>query len=309
MEARVHEVVVVDAVRSAVGRNGGAISAVPATDLLGDVISALLNRNGLRPGIVDRVIGGCVNQIGAQASNVTWHAWLAARLPMEVPAVTVNAQCGSSQEAVTLAHGMIASGQADVVVACGVETMSALPIGSNVPSDPDYGSPRGARYAAVHERTTQFEGAERIAETWDIDRAQLDEFAKASHDKAAAAQAEGRFSDQIVPIYVEDVDDSGRVVGRTRFDRDEGVRSTTLEGLAALEPINPERKPAFHTAATACQISDGASAVLLVSAERAEQLGLRARARLVASVLVGSNPVVMLTGPIPATYALMERRV
>jgi acetyl-CoA C-acetyltransferase len=301
------DVVIVDAVRSAVGKRNGALSHKDATELLGDVLAGLLARTGTDPAEVGHVLGGCVNQLGVQASNVTRNAWLGAGLPLEVPAVTVNVQCGSAQEATMLGHGLVAGGLVDVAIACGVEAMSQVPIGSNVPTDPDYGQPRGGRYATLYEPTTQFEGADRIAETWALTRADLEEYGKRSQDLAAAAWAAGRFDGQIVPLDAPVVDDEGRIVGTKVFDRDEGMRATTLEGLAALKPNLRDRTPAFHTAGTSSQISDGAGAVLLTTAERAGRLGLTPRARIVASVLVGSDPVHMLTGPIPATRALLER--
>jgi acetyl-CoA C-acetyltransferase len=301
------EVVVVDAVRSAIGRRNGGLSHLYATELLGDVLNGLIARAGVDPSDVGHVLGGCVTQLGMQASNVTRNAWLGAGLPLEVPAATVNAQCGSSQEATMLAHGLLAGGLVDLAITCGVESMSQVPIGTNVPTEPDYGQPRGGRYASLYEPTTQFEGAERIAETWNLTRDELDGFGKRSQDLAAAAWAAGRFEGQIIPVDAPAVDDQGSVVGTKVFDRDEGMRATTMEGLTGLKANLRERNPAFHTAGTTSQISDGAGAVLLASAERAEQLGLRPRARIVASVLVGSDPVHMLTGPIPATRALIAR--
>jgi acetyl-CoA C-acetyltransferase len=301
------DVVIIDAVRSAVGKRNGALAHKYATELLGDVLVGLVERSGIDPMTVGHVLGGCVNQLGMQTSNVARNAWLGARLPLEVPAVTVNTQCGSSQEATTLAHALLAGGLVDVAIACGIESMSQVPIGSSAPAEPDYGQPRGGRYATVYEPTTQFEGADRIAETWKLTRLDLEEFGKRSQDLAAAAWAADRFEGQIVPIDAPVVDDEGQTIGTKVFERDEGLRPTTLEGLAGLKPNLRDRNPAFHAAGTSSQISDGAGAVLLATAERAGQLGLRPRARIVASVLVGSDPVHMLTGPIPATKSLLER--
>jgi acetyl-CoA C-acetyltransferase len=303
------DVVVIDAVRSPIGRRNGALSSVPAPELLADVLGSLMGRVRISPAEVGHVIGGNVIQVGAQSGNVIRNAWLVAGLPMEVPAVTVNTQCGSSQEAVTLAHSLIGSGLVDVAVACGVETMTKIPMGSNAPSDPDYGQPRGGRYPEFYEPTTQFEGAERIAEKWGIGRSEVDAFGLRSQQLASRAWAEGRFDTQIIPVSVPAIDDSGRLVGTKIFDRDEGLRDTTLEALAGLRP-NPRQstdRPSVHTAGSSSQISDGAAALLLMSAERAAELGLSPRARLVDSVLVGCDPVLMLTGPIPATRALLER--
>jgi acetyl-CoA C-acetyltransferase len=185
--------------------------------------------------------------------------------------------------------------------------MTQVPLGSTTPIEPDYGNPRGGRYAQVYEPTTQFEGAERIAETWGITREELEIFGKRSQDRAAAAWSDDRFATQIVPIEAPVIDETGATTDTVIFDRDEGLRETTLEGLARLRPNLQDRNPAFHTAGTTSQVSDGASAVLLMSADRAEALGLRPRARLVESVLVGSDPELMLTGPIPATHRLLAR--
>ena len=299
------EVVIIESVRSAVGRRNGSLKGVHAVDLLGDVLLGLLERAGVAGEQVDQVIGGCVNQLGMQSSNVIRNAWLGSGLPMEVPAVTVNVQCGSSQESLSLGHALIASGQAEAVVACGVELLSTVPLGSSVPSEPDFGLPRGGRYTEHFESTTQFEGAERIAETWGLSREWIERFAKRSQDLAAQAWAEGRFDSQIVPVEVPLLDEAGEVCGTRTFDRDEGLRETSLEGLAKLRLNLPERQPGFHSAGSSSQISDGASAALLMTAERAAELGLRPRARLLHSVLVGSDPELMLTGPMPATRKLL----
>ena len=289
------EVVIIDAVRSAVGRRNGGLSTLHANDLLGTVQRAVLDRTGVAPDAVEQVVGGCVGQVGAQSSNVTRNAWLAAGLPLEVSASTVNVQCGSSQQATTLAHGMLGSGLVDVAISCGVETMSRVPMGSSV-KDPALGMPREGTYAEHYEATSQFEGADRIARQWSISRADTETFAKQSQDRAALAWTENRFDGQIAPI----------TIGGATFERDECMRDTTLEGLAGLRTNLPD-DDAVHTAGTSSQIADGAAALLLASAERAGQLGLKPRARIVDSVLVGSDPVLMLTGPMPATRQLLKR--
>ncbi|MGD9704887.1 MAG: acetyl-CoA C-acyltransferase [Acidimicrobiia bacterium] len=301
------DVVIIEAVRSAIGKRSGSLSLIDPVELLGDVQAGLIAQTGIDPGDVGHVLGGCINQLGNQAANVTRNAWLGAGLPLEVPAATVQSQCGSSQEAHTLAHAMVASGLADVAVACGIESMSRIPIGATFPPDSPYGSPRGGRYATRYEPTTQFEASDRIAEHWGFTRERLEVYAKSSQDRTAAAWNEGRMDGQIVPINAPVADDDGNIVGSKVFDRDEAMRPTTLEGLAKLKPNLKDREPAFHTAGTSSQISDGASAVLMATAERAEQLGLRPKARIVSSVLAGSDPVFMLTGPIPATEQLLER--
>ncbi|WP_410612378.1 thiolase family protein [Amycolatopsis sp. lyj-109] len=289
------EVVIVEAVRSAVGKRRGTLSGYRAPELLGDVLAALFDRTGLDPALVGQVVGGCVGQVGQQGGNVARNAWLGAGLPLEVPASTVTVQCGSAQQAHTLAHGLVAGGLSDIAVACGVESMSQVPMGSSTIAA--LGDSRGGRYAEHWEATTQFEAAERIAERWELDRGELDAFATLSQHRAAQAVADGRFRSQIVPVKV----------GATTFDTDECPRPTSLEVLGTLKPNLPDRTPARHTAGSSSQIADGASAVLMMTAERAGQLGLRPRARIVDSVLVGSDPELMLTGPIPATRKLLTR--
>ncbi|GAA3942318.1 acetyl-CoA C-acyltransferase [Actinomadura viridis] len=302
------EVVIVDAVRSPVGKRNGGLARKHANELLGDVLTGLLNRSDLTGVEVDHVVGGCVVQLGMQAANVTRNAWLTAGLPPEVPAVTVNAQCGSSQEAHLVAQAMIAGGLADIAIACGVEAMSQVPLGSNMPPGGPYGNPRGGRYAEVYEPTIQFEAADRIAERWKLSREALDMFAKTSQDRAALAWERDRFGGQIIPVDVPVASENGELVGTKTITRDEGVRPTTLDGLAGLRLNQPDRvPPSFHTAGNSSQISDGASAVLLMSRKQADLLRLRPRARVLDSVLVGSDPVLMLTGPIPATAKILAR--
>ena len=298
------EVVIVDAVRSPVGRRNGGLSGMHAADLLAAVQSALIERSGIDPGEVGQVVGGCVQQVGMQSANVTRTAWLQAGLPLEVAATTVNTQCGSSQQATNVAVALVAGGVVDSTVACGVEVMSRVPMGSTVPKDPDVGKPINRSYWAHYENTSQFEGAERIAEKWAVTRDELDGFGKQSQDRAARAWAEGCFDTQVVPIDAPVVDGAD---GETqRIERDEGLRETTLEALSGLKPVL-DRTPAFHTAGTASQISDGAGALLLMTAERASALGLEPKARVVDTCIVGSDPVLMLTGPIPATGRLLDR--
>jgi acetyl-CoA C-acetyltransferase len=283
--------VIVDAVRTPIGRRNGSLSNVHANDLLGHVLTALFERTGLDPATVGQVVGGCVQQAGAQSGNVTRNAWLAAGLPLEVPATTVNVQCGSSQQAATLAHGLLGGGIVDVAVACGVETMSSIPMGSTT-VDGRFGLPRAGTYTEHYEATTQFQGADRIAHAWGISRFDTDVFGKLSQDRAAAAWSEGRFDGQVIPI--------------AGLERDEGLRETALDALAGLRTNLPDAD-AVHTAGTSSQIADGAAAVLLTTPERAAELGVGPRGRIVQSVLVGSDPVLMLTGPIPATQVLLAR--
>jgi len=294
------EVVVVDAARTPIGRRNGSLAAVEANELLGGLLAALVQRSGIDPESIDQVIGGCVQQVGGQSANVTRNAWLTGGLPLSVAASTVNSQCGSSQQAFTLAHGLIAGGLADLVVACGVETMSAIPMGAAT-ADPARGLPRGGAYAERYEPTTQFEGSDRIARHWGISRKDTEILGLESQERAARAWADERFKDQIVPVEITGPDGVP-----TKLERDECLRSTSLDALAGLRTNLPDGD-AVHTAGTSSQIADGASGAVLASVERAEALGLRPRARIVDSVLVGSDPVLMLTGPIPATRTLLHR--
>jgi acetyl-CoA C-acetyltransferase len=300
------DVVIVEAVRSPIGRRNGGLSSVHPGDLLGQVQRELINRAGIDPSEVGQVVGGCVSQVGEQAFNITRTAWLSAGLPLEVAATTVDAQCGSSQQATNLATALVAGGVVDVAVACGVETMSRVPIGASGNKKLGFGIPLPKTYFDEYEPTSQFEGAERIADTWGITRQDCDDFGLLSQQRAAAAWAEDRFSTQILPLDAPDVDEDGKPTGTTHHvGRDEGLRDTTLEALAGLKPI--ARPDGVHTAGSASQISDGAAAVLLMTAEKAAALGLRARARVVDTCLVGVDPVLMLTGPIDATQHLLSR--
>ena len=300
-----NEVLIIDTVRSAVGRRNGTLAKTSANDLLGTVQRAVVERTGIDPSGVDQVIGGCIQQIGGQSSNVARNAWLTAGLPLEVPATTVNVQCGSSQQATLMAQGLIGSGMAGLAISCGVETMSMIPMGSSA-ANPDFGMPRGGSYADVYEPTSQFEGADRIAHKYGISRVDTEAFGVQSQQRAITAWAEDRFAGQIAPITVATRDEQGNQTGTTVFQRDECMRESTMEGLAKLRTNRPDAD-AVHTAGTSSQISDGAAAMLLASPERAAALGLKARARIVESVLVGCDPVLMLEGPIPATEALLRR--
>jgi acetyl-CoA C-acetyltransferase len=299
------DVVVAEAVRTPQGRRDGGLSAMHSCDLLGVSQLALVERSGIDPGEVDQVIAGVINQSGAQGTNIARTSWLAAGLPMRVPATTVDSQCGSSQQGLGLAASLIGSGVIDVAVACGVESMSQFPVGASRKAGP--GDPITPSYRERYEWINQFESAERIAERWGITREECDEFGVQSQARAAQAWAEGRFDAEIVEVDAPVVDESGAVVaGKTRrVLRDEGLRETTLEGLARLKPVG--RPDGVHTAGTSSQLADQSSAVLLASAERAEDLGLRARARVVDHCLVGTDPVLMLTGPMDATRKLLDR--
>jgi acetyl-CoA C-acetyltransferase len=300
----VREVVIAEAVRSPIGRRNGGLSTMHAVDLLSTVQEELIRRSGIDPTEVGQVIGGCVTQVGMQAGNVTRGAWLTAGLPLEVPATTIDAQCGSSQQATNLATSLVASGVVDVAVGCGIEMMSRLPLGSN--RGPDLGFAASRTRAYPYEATSQFEGAERIADKWDISRQDTDAFGLQSQERAQRAWAEGRFDTQVVAIDAPDLDDEGKPTGTThRVERDEGLRETSLEALANLKPV--ARTDGRHTAGSSSQISDGAGAVLVMTAEKAETLGVRPLAQVLDSCLVGSDPTLMLTGPIPATERILSR--
>lgn len=298
------EVVIVEAVRTPVGKRNGGLSTLHPVDTLSAVQRAVIDRSGIDPAAVEQVVAGCVSQIGEQAFNVGRTAWLAAGLPLEVAATTVDTQCGSSQQATGLATALVGSGVVDVALACGVEAMSRVPIGSNAKGD--FGRPIPKSYFARYEFTSQFEGAERIADRWGITRDDADEFGFRSQQLAAQAWAEDRFGGQIVAVEAPDVDEEGKPTGTTHtVSRDEGLRETTREKLASLKPV--AREDGVHTAASASQISDGAAALLMMTAEKAAELGLKPRARVVDTCLVGVDPVLMLTGPIDATRRLLGR--
>jgi acetyl-CoA C-acetyltransferase len=299
------DVVVVEAVRSPVGRRKGGLSGIHSIDLLGQVQKSLIERSGIDAREVGQVVGGCVGQVGMQTMNVARGAWLAAGLPLETPATTVDAQCGSSQQATNLAYGLVKSGVVDAAVGCGVEVMSRVPMGATIPRDPDAGKPVTKSYWDHYEWTSQFQGADRIAEQWGITRQDTDAFGAQSQARAAEAWAEDRFSTQITPIEAPELDeDKNPLESLTTITRDEGLRETSIETLAGLRTNQPD---GVHTAGTSSQISDGAGAVLLMTRAKAKALGLTPKATIVDTCLTGSDPVLMLTGPIGATQRLLER--
>jgi len=298
------DVVIVDAVRTPIGRRNGGLSTCHSVDVLGTVQKALFDRTGVDPMEVGQVVGGCVGQVGMQSMNVTRTAWLTAGLPLEVPATTVDAQCGSSQQATNMAYSLVASGVVDAAVGCGVEVMSQVGFGATTPKEPNSGRPVNRNYFEHFEFTSQFEGSERIAEQWGITRGQTDAFGAESQARAARAWDEDRFATQIVPVEAPVLDEDGKPTGgTTTVARDEGLRETTLESLAGLKPTG--REDGVHTAGTSSQISDGAGAVLIMTANKAASLGVKPLARIVDSCLVGSDPELMLTGPIGATQKLL----
>ena len=296
-----HEVVIVEAVRSPIGRRKGGLAGLHPADLLGLVQRAAIERSRIDPRAVGQVIGGCVSQVGEQSFNIARTAWLSQGLPMEVPSTTIDSQCGSSQQATTLAAGLVGAGLEDVVLACGVEMMTRVPLGSNMQG----GRPLPPSYREHYAFASQFQGAEMIAKEYGITREDTDHFGLRSQTLAAAAWREGRFTREIVPIEAPVLDESGNPTGeRKTVARDEGLRETSLEKLAALKPVEPG---GVHTAGTSSQVSDGASAVLVTTAERAKALGLRPRARIVTTTLVGVDPVTMLKGPIPSSRKVLAQ--
>ena len=300
------DVVIIDAVRTPIGRRNGGLSTVHPADLLATVLAELIERTGIDPSEVGQVIGGCVSQVGEQSFDIARTAWLTAGLPMTVAATTVDTQCGSSQQATNLATALVAGGVVDVAVACGVEAMSRIPIGANSSKKLGLGVPIPKSYFGQYEFTSQFEGAERIADQWGVSRADCDEFGLLSQQRAAAAWEQGRFDGQVVTVEAPDVDEDGTPTGTTHtVARDEGLRETTLEKLATLKPV--AREDGVHTAGSASQISDGAAAVLVMTAQKAAELGLTPRAKVLDTCIVGVDPVLMLTGPMDATKHLLAR--
>ncbi|MDH6436645.1 acetyl-CoA acyltransferase [Streptomyces sp. SAI-144] len=288
------EAVIVEAVRTPAGKRGGGLSAVHAADLSAVVLGALVDRTGIDPAVVDDVVWGCVGQIGDQSANIARYSVLAAGWPESVPGTTVNRACGSSQQALDFAVHAVLSGQMDVVVAGGVEVMSRVPLGAARAGGQPYGPQVLARYGGFD--FNQGVSAEKIAQKWGITRAQADEFAALSHSRAAAAQDAGAFDRQIVPVTAQ---------GAT-VSADEGVRRTTsVEKLASLRPSFSE--DGLIHAGNASQISDGAAALLVTTPDKARELGLTPLVRYRAGAVVGADPVLMLTGPIPATEKVLRK--
>jgi acetyl-CoA acyltransferase len=293
--ANMREAVIVDAVRTPVGRRDGALKGWHPVDLLAHTLKAVTQRSKLDPTLVDDVIAGCVGQVGEQAYNIARNAVLAAGFPESVPGTTVDRQCGSSQQAAHFAAQGIMAGSYDIAIACGVECMSRVPMGSNGAGP---GKPFGPGVMQRYHDTVfnQGIGAEMMAERWRITRTELDEFSFESHQRAARATTEGRFCNEIVPVPV----DGGH------FNKDEGIRAnSTLEKMATLKPaFTPE---GVITAANSSQISDGAAAVLIMERGTAERLGMRPLARFVAFALAAEDPIIMLSAPIPATRKILDR--
>jgi acetyl-CoA acyltransferase len=302
----VTDAVIIDAVRTAGGRRNGKLRNWHAADLASEPLKALVERNGIAGGQIDDVIMGCVMQVGDQSLNVGRSAVLAAGFPESVPATTIDRQCGSSQQSLHFGAQGVIAGAYDIVIGAGVEVMSRTPMGASVVRELGYpfGPRTMARYAERGGLVSQGEGAELIAEQWGLTRDDLDAFAAESHRRAARATAEGRFEREIIPVAVKDDD---RVDTDETVTVDEGIRAgSSVEVLGNLKPaFRPEGGKI--TAGNSSQISDGAAGVLIMSEERATALGLTPRARFHAFAVTGSDPITMLTGPIPATRMVLEK--
>ncbi|MFD4268682.1 steroid 3-ketoacyl-CoA thiolase [Rhodococcus sp. NPDC058481] len=293
--------VIVEAVRTPIGKRGGWLSGLHAAETLGAAQLGLLERAGIDPLLVEQVIGGCVTQAGAQSNNVTRTAWLAAGLPWQTGATTIDCQCGSAQQANHLIAGLIATGAIDVGIACGVEQMSQVPLGANV------GTEAGPRRPASWDidMPAQFEAAERIAKRRGITRDDIEALGVRSQALAKQAWEEGRFDREVLPVTAPVIgEDKLPTEETTVISRDQGLRDTTAESLAKLKPVI---EGGIHTAGTSSQISDGAAAVLLMDSDRALALGLKPRARIVSQVLVGAEPEFHLDGPVQATAKVLEK--
>ncbi|NKY55905.1 steroid 3-ketoacyl-CoA thiolase [Nocardia flavorosea] len=293
--------VIVEAARTPIGKRNGWLSGLHAAEILGLAQRGLLDRAHLDPAKVEQIIGGCVTQAGAQSNNITRTAWLAAGLPWQIGATTIDAQCGSAQQANHLIAGLIATDAIDIGVACGVEAMSQVPLGANV------GDQAGPRRPASWDidMPNQFEAAERIAKRRGITRDDVDALGVRSQRLAAQAWSEGRFDREVLTITAPVVDKEGNPTGeKQEVSRDQGLRETSAESLAKLKPV---LEGGIHTAGTSSQISDGAAAVLLMDEKAAEREGLRPRARVVTQCLVGSEPEFHLDGPVQACSRLLER--
>ncbi|MGH9205364.1 MAG: steroid 3-ketoacyl-CoA thiolase [Acidimicrobiales bacterium] len=292
--------VIVEAVRTPIGKRNGWLSGLHPAELLSVVQMEVVKRAGLQPDAVEQIVGGCVTQAGEQASNVTRTAWLSAGMPYQVAATTVDCQCGSSQQANHMIAGLIAAGAIDVGLACGIEAMSRVGLGANVMNGPGKSRPENFPW----DMPDQFGAAERIAEKRGITRKDVDELGLASQTNAARAVDEARFDREIVSVEAPMVSADGPTAERHVVSADQGPRDTTAEGLAKLKPVIPG---GTHTAGNSSQISDGAAALLWMSEDRARAEGLKPRARIVAQALVGSDPYYHLDGPVESTAKVLEK--
>jgi acetyl-CoA C-acetyltransferase len=287
--------VIVEAVRTPIGKRRGWLSGLHATEVLGAAQRAVIERADVPPAVVEQVVGGCVTQAGEQGGNITRNAWLHAGLPQETGCTTIDSQCASAQQSAHFIAGLITAGTIDIGIACGVEAMSRVPLGAN--RSVDVGQPRPDSWDI--DLPNQYAAADRIAARRELTRADIDAFGVRSQARAKAAWEQGHFKREIVPVEAPSPEGEIHVV-----DRDQGLRDTNLEGLAALNPVLDD---GLHTAGTSSQISDGAAAVLIMDSDRAAELGLRPRARIVTQCLVGAETYYHLDGPVQATNRLLER--
>jgi acetyl-CoA C-acetyltransferase len=293
--------VIVEAVRTPIGKRNGWLSGLHAAELLAEAQVGLVKRAGIEPGSVEQIVGGCVTQAGEQASNVTRNAWLSAGLPYETAATTVDCQCGSAQQASHFVANLISADAIDIGISCGVEAMSRVGLGANVFNGPGSSKPDNFPW----DMPDQFLAAERIAKDRGIARDDVDWLGAESQRKAAQAWAEGRFDREVIPVEVDVRDEEGNPTGeKTVVSKDQGLRETTQEGLGKLKPVMPD---GMHTAGNSSQISDGAAAVLWMSEERAKAEGLKPRARIVSQALVGDDPYYHLDGPRAATTRVLQK--
>ena len=296
------EAVIVEAVRTPIGKRNGWLAGLHAANLLAPAQREVIKRAGVEPADVEQIVAGCVTQAGEQSANVGRNAWLGAGGPYEVAATTIDCQCGSSQQANHMVAALIAAGAIEMGIACGVEAMSRVPLGANVMNGPGYFQPPEWPWDSPQ---TQFEAANRIAKNRGISREDVDAFGLASQQKAARAWEECRFEREVAPIEAPVLGDDGKPTGETSVvSRDQGLRDTGMEKFAGLKPA---QEGTIHTAGNSSQISDGAAAVLWASVERASALGLKPRARIVAQVLIGSDPYYLLDGPIAATKKVLDK--
>ena len=299
------EAVIVEALRSPIARGKmgkGSLSGIHPANLLGTLQQAVVDRSGIDPAMVEQVIGGCVTQAGEQAGNIARHAWLSRGNGWHTGGTTVDTQCGSGQQANHLVQALVKSGNIDCGIACGIEVMSHVGLGANVINGPGFFLPEGYPWDQC---PSQFDAAQRIADNRGISREDVDRFALGSQQKAAKARAEGRFKDEILPIEAPVLGDDAAPTGETRVvDTDEGIRESTFEGLSQLRAVS---EGGIHTAGNSSQISDGAAAVLWMSEEKARELGLKPRARIVSGVVAGADPYYLLDGPIDATQQVLKK--
>ena len=299
------EAVIIEALRTPIARGKpikGELSAFHPAKLLASVQGAVVDRAGIDPGLVEQIVGGCVTQAGEQSNNIVRNAWLTLGKNYEVAGTSVDAQCGSGQQANHIVSAFVRAGSIDVGIACGVEVMSHVGLGANVINGPGFFHPEDWPWDSTPD---QFQSAERVAARRGITREECDVFALRSQTHAMRARDEGRFKQEILPIQAPVLGNDGQPTGETQLiERDQGIRESTLEGLAALKPVV---EGGVHTAGNSSQISDGAAALLWMTAERAKALGLKPRARVLADVVMGSDPYYLLDGPVDATHRILQK--